>query len=108
VAIDGGSNIWISNEIHVSPATTAGLTEIDSSGVAVSPATGYISSYLYSAADVGVDGSGNVWVASAVDPVTFGTGVTVIEFVGAAVPVVTPLATAVSGSLIASRPGPVG
>jgi sugar lactone lactonase YvrE len=104
VAIDGGGNVWISNEIHVNPATTAGLTEMNNSGAAVSPATGYLSSSLFSAADVGVDGSGNVWVANAVEAGTFANGTNVVEFVGAATPVVTPLSVAVKNSTIGARP----
>lgn len=104
VAIDGGGNVWISNEIPINPSTSAGLTEMNNSGAAVSPASGYISSNIGGAGDVGVDGSGNVWVANAAVPVTFTAGVNVVEFVGAAVPVVTPLSVAVKNSTIGSRP----
>lgn len=104
VAIDGGGNVWISNQIHVNPAPTAGLTEMNSSGAAVSPATGYINSNLYSGGDVGVDSSGNVWVANAVEAGTFANGTNVVEFVGAAVPVVTPVSVAVKNSTIGARP----
>jgi streptogramin lyase len=104
VAIDGLGNVWISNEIHVGSAPGAGLTEMNNSGAAVSPSTGYLSSALYAGGDVGVDGSGNVWIANAVVPVSYTNGLNVVEFVGAAAPVVTPLSVAVKNSKIGARP----
>jgi hypothetical protein len=104
VAIDGGGNVWICNEIPINPQTSAGLTEMNNSGAAVSPSNGYISSNIGGAGDVGVDPSGDVWVANAVEPVTYEAGVNVVEFVGAAVPVVTPVSVAVKNSTIGARP----
>jgi len=103
VAIDGAGNVWISNEVQVGSAPGAGLTEMNNSGVAVSPSTGYLSSALYDAGDVGVDGSGNVWVANAAIPGNYG-GTNVVEFVGAAVPVATPLSVAVATGKLGARP----
>lgn len=104
IAIDGGGNVSISNQIHVGSAPGAGLTEMNNNGVAVSPSTGYLSSALFGADDVAVDGSGNVWVANGVQPVTYANGVNVVEFVGAGVPVVTPVATAVKNNMLGMRP----
>ncbi len=98
VAVDGGGNVWISNEIHNS------ITEMNNSGVPVSPSTGYLSSGLFLAADIAVDPSGNVWTPNAAVPNTYANGLTVVEFVGAGVPVVTPIATAVATGKLGTRP----
>jgi hypothetical protein len=105
VAIDGAGNVWVSNQIHSGPASTAGVAELNNSGAAISPAGGYTSSATLGAPnDVAIDSSGNVWVADAFLPVSFANGNNVVEFVGAAVPVVTPIATAVKNSKIGARP----
>jgi hypothetical protein len=105
VAIDGAGNVWVSNQIKSGGAPTAGVAELNNSGAAISPSTGYTSSStLGGPNDVAVDTSGNVWVANAFIPVTFANGNNVVEFVGAAVPVVTPIATAVKNGTIGARP----
>jgi streptogramin lyase len=101
IAVDGAGNVWVASGI-------GDVVELNNSGAAVSPSAGYTSSALGSAFDVAVDGSGNVWVANALVPVTYAPGVNVVEFVGAATPVVTPLATGVKEDLIGSRPVPIG
>lgn len=98
VAIDGAGHVWISNEIHNS------ITELGNNGVAISPSTGYLSAGLFLAADIAVDPSGNVWVPNSAQPVTFANGLSVVEFVGAGVPTVTPIATAVATSKLGARP----
>jgi hypothetical protein len=105
VAIDGAGNVWVSNQIRSGGAPTAGVSELNNSGAGISPSTGYISSAtLGGPNDVAVDSSGNVWAANAFVPVTFANGTNVVEFVGAAVPVVTPIATAVKNGTIGARP----
>jgi hypothetical protein len=88
----------------VGSAPTAGLTEMSNTGAAISPPTGYLSSGLASANDVAVDSSGNVWVANAFVPVTFANSPYIVEFVGAAAPVVTPISVAVKNGTIGARP----
>ena len=90
IAIDGAGNVWVISGNGV-------VTELNHSGTAVSPSVGYKSSTLTGGADVAIDASGNVWVA----------GTTLVEFVGAGTPVVTPLATAVTDHLLGSRPAPI-
>jgi hypothetical protein len=105
VAIDGASNVWVANGIQSGGASTPGVSELNNSGVAISPSTGYTSSAtLGAASDVAIDSSGNVWAANPFIPVTFATGNNVVEFVGAAVPVVTPLSVAVKNGTIGARP----
>ncbi len=105
VAIDGAGNVWISNQIHTGSASTAGVSELNNSGAAITSAGGYTSSATMGAPnDLAVDSSGNVWVANAFVPVTFANGLNVVEFVGAAVPVVTPISVAVKNGTIGARP----
>ena len=105
VAIDGAGNVWVSNQIKSGPASTAGVAELNNSGAAISPAGGYTSSStLGGPNDVAVDSSGNVWAANAYVPVTFANATNVVEFVGAAVPVVTPISVAVKNGTIGARP----
>jgi len=105
VAIDGASNVWVANGIRSGGASTPGVSELNNSGAAISPATGYTSSATLGAPpDVAVDSSGNVWVPNAFIPVTFASGNNIVEFVGAAVPVVTPISVAVKNGTIGARP----
>lgn len=98
IAIDGAGNVWISNEIHNS------ITEMANNGTAISPSTGYLSSGLFEAADIAVDGSGNVWAPNASVPVTFANGVSIVEFVGAGAPTVTPISVAVATGKLGALP----
>jgi streptogramin lyase len=105
VAIDGGGNVWISNDLNGS------VSELSNSGSPLSPSTGYVSASLPEPADIAIDLSGNVWVPNAVQPVslpnggsTVVNGTTVTEFVGAASPTVTPLAAAVASGKLGARP----
>jgi hypothetical protein len=77
VAIDGSGNAWFS--------VGAGdyLAELSNAGTAISGTNGYGGVYGAVGSGVAIDGSGNVWVVSS-DSMT--------EFIGAATPVVTPMA----------------
>jgi hypothetical protein len=97
IAVDGAGNVWISDGPFLPNEGNVNLAELDNSGVAVSPATGYQSSLLTYPIGVAIDGSGNVWVGD-------NGGSDVVEFVGAAVPVVTPLAAGVVNKTLGSRP----
>ncbi len=90
LAIDGASNVWVANAVD-------SVTELANDGTPISPSTGYTGGGLFSSAGIAIDGSGNVWVANE------GTS-TLTEIVGAAVPVVTPLATALRANLLGQRP----
>jgi hypothetical protein len=50
---------------------------------------------------IAIDGSGNVWVVNLADEATPDN---VVEFVGAAVPVVTPLAVGVKNGTLGTTP----
>jgi DNA-binding beta-propeller fold protein YncE len=90
VAIDGSGNAWVAN---YGASASATVTELTSAGVLIS--SPFASVGLSGVAGIAIDGSGNVWAA-------YYGGNGVIEFVGAAVPVVTPLAA----SLIAPYSAP--
>jgi hypothetical protein len=96
LAIDGSGNAWVGEYAanHQPPA----IIEYSPSGSQISPSVGY--NYGgFSVGSIAVDGSGNVWAPT----FSFGTSI-VIELVGAATPVVTPLSAAVKNNSIASRP----
>ena len=76
VSIDGAGNVWVAD------FTGLGIAELSSSGAFLSGAHGYTSGRTGGASDVAVDGSGNVWAPS--NP-------GVVEIVGAATPVITPI-----------------
>jgi hypothetical protein len=97
VAIDGAGNAWVANTVGISNTSAGSLSEFTNAGTVVSPALGYESDSLATPLSVAVDGSGNVWLRN--------TGnATVTAFVGAGVPVVTPLALGVKNNTLGSKP----
>jgi hypothetical protein len=91
VSIDGSGNVWIANG-------NGNVTELSSSGTVlfVGSAGGYIVSSNGAINDA-VDGSGNIWITN---PASNG----IDEMVGAATPVVTPLAVGVKNNKLGARP----
>jgi sugar lactone lactonase YvrE len=83
IAIDGDENVWLLDNNH--PGVSCGVSELNSKGVAISPPSGYVlDGYCDSQHAMAIDGSGNIWIAN--------TGIsTIIEMVGAASPVKTPI-----------------
>jgi hypothetical protein len=96
IALDGSGNVWVSNKNGGLSGGSAGgsVSEFSSNGTAISPASsnttlvnpGYVHNGLNQGYGIAVDPSGNVWVADDY------TNFTVEEIVGAATPVVTPIA----------------
>ena len=79
IAIDGEGNVWTS-------AAGGPISELSSSGTAISGSKGFTAGGLVNGPNgLAIDGSGNVWVTS-------GAGNNLVELVGAATPVVTPIA----------------
>jgi NHL repeat len=89
LAIDGVNNVWVCNLLGNS------LSEFSSTGIPISPASGYTGGGLDSPSSIAIDGSGNIWLTNQHS---------LTEFVGAAAPVVTPLATAAKNNLLGTRP----
>jgi hypothetical protein len=96
VVVDGSGDVWVSNKVGAITSGSVGgsVSEFNSAGIALSPAStnatttnpGFVHGGLNLAVGIAIDLSGNVWVA---DNSSAGT---VVEIVGAATPIVTPLA----------------
>jgi hypothetical protein len=97
-AIDGVGSDWIVLAGQGFPATTGNLVGLSGSGNLLTSVSGYsFNTSGYNVGGLAIDGSGNVWVTG---------GNQVTEFLGAAAPVVTPLAANLGNPYIetASRP----
>ena len=101
-AVDGAGNMWIISACGGPGSTTASavVTVLNASGVAVTPAAGYIIapgySFTSSINNVAIDSSGNVWLPEPVDGL--------VEMVGAAAPVMTPISAALAAGKIGVKP----
>lgn len=91
IAIDGAGNVWATN-----PAGFA-LYELNPTGDVITPTTGYKSSASYQPDGVAIDASGNVWYNTSNQSV-------LVELVGAASPVVTPLSSGVANTTLGTNP----
>jgi len=96
LAIDGLGNVWVAN--FASNKFNGSISEFSASGVPISGANGYIGSGVNQPYSLAIDPSGNVWVA------TDNGESSLTEFVGAAAPVVTPIAAGVEYQKLGTRP----
>jgi hypothetical protein len=100
IAIDGAGNAWVTSDqietINGTSTSVNTMIELNTAGTFLSGATGF--SLPASGFPVGtaIDGSGNVWAAM--------SGNYVVELVGAATPVVTPLSVGVKNNTLGARP----
>jgi PKD repeat protein len=94
MAIDGSGNAWFANNLNYS------VSELSSTGSALSAANGYVGPGLATPGGIAIDGSGDVWVANN----NIASGDSVTEFIGAAIPVVTPLSVGVKNNTLGTRP----
>lgn len=101
VVVDGANRIWTANGGNNS------ISEFSNGGTAISPSTGYKSSGLNGTSGQAIDQSGNVWVSSSTPTAIAGTSDygAITEFVGAAAPVVTPLAQGLANGQLGVTPG---
>jgi streptogramin lyase len=97
LAVDGLGNVWVANNLLTTGKPGNSVTELNNSGAAFSPSTGFIGGAMSSPFSLAIDGSGNVWVSN-------NSSNSVTEIVGAAAPVVTPLALAVKNNTLGKRP----
>jgi len=100
VAIDGAGNAWVTRDtsalVNGALVFSSGVVELDNNGTILSGANGF--SFAYGAYPVGdaVDGSGNVWLVMSDSQI--------MELIGAATPVVTPLSLGVKNNTLGTRP----
>jgi CSLREA domain-containing protein len=90
LAISGSGNVWIANANNT-------LSLLNADGSAVSSSSGLTGEPLNTPSSVAIDASGSVWVANSGDS-------SLTQFLGAADPVVTPLANAVKTATLGARP----
>ena len=79
IAIDGGSNVWITNA-----GSSYALSEFNNAGTAITGSSGYQSGNLDNPSFIAVDAAGDVWIPNK-------SASTVTEIIGVATPAVTPL-----------------
>jgi sugar lactone lactonase YvrE len=86
VAIDGLDTVWLGT-------TSGSLAHLSHAGAAISPAVGYLytGSGSGSMDGLGIDGSGNIWAADWINNA-------LVEWIGVAAPVVTPIAQNLANS----------
>jgi hypothetical protein len=103
-AVDGNGNIWVTNRFNsglggssAAPGNST-IVELTSAGVAISPSTNYnYGGILDDPLNLAIDPSGNIWVTN------YG-GSKIVEVIGAAAPVVTPLSTAANAGTLGTLP----
>jgi hypothetical protein len=99
IAIDGAGTVWVADGSGFTDSYQfSQLTQLNgTTGTGISPSTGYIGSLSGQIFSIGIDGSGNLWA-------TNGAAANILEYVGAATPVVTPLAAGVANNTLGTRP----
>jgi sugar lactone lactonase YvrE len=115
-AVDGAGNVWSEsvwltsvNGRNPNPMVSGSVAEMSNTGTILSGAKGYtggttlgvLSPLIGSGpgstpSSIAIDGGGNVWVIL--------SGPSVVEFIGAATPVVTPFSLGVKNGTLGSRP----
>jgi streptogramin lyase len=124
-AVDGNGNIWITNRcgpmnICGNVANTSTLVELNGGVVtpgtahmAISPGTNYVPEIQYTGAttpskilpdplNLAIDSSGNIWITNYVGG--SGASSALVEVIGAAAPVTTPLSLAAGNNALGVKP----
>lgn len=121
-AVDGNGNVWVTNRCgaynNCTYPSTESSTLIELNGTnnkAISPATNYVPEAQYPATgttlskvlpdplNVAIDPSGNLWITNYAGTTTPNQG-SVVEIVGTAAPVVTPLSLAAGNGKLGTKP----
>ena len=92
LAIDGAGNAWVTDN-----NTKNALFELNNSGTSLSGTNGFLPAYSASPDALAIDGSGDVWYIDTASP-------KLLEVIGAAVPLVTPIAYGVANSMLGAKP----
>jgi hypothetical protein len=103
LAIDGAGMVWV--------LSGTGISELSNTGAPLSGTNGYTTALaIGNLSAIAIDGSGDVWVTNAGDLVSPSSG-GIVEFVGAATPVITPIVaglpatpTADGSNMLGTRP----
>ena len=100
IAIDGAGNAWVTSDkietINGTSTSVSAMVELNTAGTFLSGATGFFVAAAGVPVGTAIDGSGNVWAVMGSNYV--------IELVGAATPVVTPLSVGVKNNTLGTRP----
>lgn len=96
ICMDGAGDAWVVNTTF-SGNDPGLLSEFSNGGTALTSSAGYKFATMLSPTAIAVDGSGDVWVTNRGNS-------TVSEFIGAAVPVATPLAYGLQLGQLGTRP----
>jgi hypothetical protein len=98
IALDGAGNVWVINCPNNSTEGSYSVSEFNKNGIPITGSSGYISSGYNGSAlvlgpsDIAIDGSGDVWIMPGFNQIDNGGTNFVVELIGAAVPVITPIA----------------
>lgn len=103
-AVDGNGNIWVTNRYNpnlggssAAPGAST-IIELTSAGTAISPSTNYTyGGVLNDPLNIAIDPSGDLWVTN------YG-GSELVEILGGAAPVVTPLSAAANAGELGTEP----
>jgi hypothetical protein len=103
LAVDGAGNVWTDSAIETSENGRVpdsmfafGVAELSNTGAILSGPTAYTGGYAVAIGGVAIDGSGNVWVMESAGYM--------VEYVGAATPVVTPFSLGVKNRTLGQLP----
>ena len=103
IAIDGDGNVWV-------PAGSSNLIELSNTGEILSGANGYTGGLATGLGTIVIDGSGDLWGSTATFTPSGVRGVPgvftweIVEVIGVAAPVVTPIAAGVKLNMLGARP----
>jgi hypothetical protein len=100
IAIDGAGNAWVTSDqietINGTSTSVSAMVELNTAGTFLSGPTGFFVAAAGVPVGTAIDGSGNVWAVMGSNYV--------VELVGAATPVVTPLSVGVKNNTLGTRP----
>jgi len=96
IAVDGAGSAWVTSDVSSSSGIYSSVVEFGPGGTVLSGATGFALTPTGTPVGDAVDGSGNLWVAM--------SETNVIEMVGVATPVVTPLSLGVKNGTLGTKP----